>query len=53
MVLHADERGVIQQENEGAGVGVTEGRKEGRKDAHYVFTQLWRVCEGERQEKVK
>lgn len=29
MVLHADQRRVIQQENERAGVGVTEGRKEG------------------------
>lgn len=37
MVLHADERGVIQQENEGAGVGVMEGRKEGRKDAALCF----------------
>lgn len=53
MVLHADERGVIQQENEGAGVRVTEGRKEGRKDAALCFHSTWRVCEGERQEKVK
>lgn len=51
MVLHADERRVIQQENEG--VGVTEGRKEGRKDAALCFHSTWRVCEGERQEKVK
>ena len=36
-----------------AGVGVTERRKEGRKDAALCFHSTWRVCEGERREKVK